>query len=86
MHHPTDRITHTTVFVIPVVEHWLERKIAQWVHLEGSIQRPIASRECYFVRNIELTICEKKHFVFYLIRLSDKNSVFAYKKIKKENQ
>ena len=23
MHHPTDRITHTTAFVIPVVEHWL---------------------------------------------------------------
>ena len=25
MHHPTDRITHTMVFVTPVVEHWLER-------------------------------------------------------------
>ena len=32
MPHPTDRITHTTVFVTPVVEHWLEREIAQWVH------------------------------------------------------
>ena len=30
MHHPTDRITHT--FVTPVVEHWLDREIAQWVH------------------------------------------------------
>ena len=28
----TDRIAHTTVFVIPVVEHWLEREIAQWIH------------------------------------------------------
>ena len=27
----TDRIAHTTVFVIPVVEHWLEREIPQWV-------------------------------------------------------
>ena len=26
-----DRITHTTAFVTPVVEHWLEREIAQWV-------------------------------------------------------
>ena len=26
----TDRITHTTAFVTPVVEHWLEREIAQW--------------------------------------------------------
>ena len=32
MHHPTDRITHTTAFVVPVVGHWLEREIAQWVH------------------------------------------------------
>ena len=32
MHHPTDRITHTTIFVTPVVEHWMEREIAQWVH------------------------------------------------------
>ena len=42
MHHPTDRITHTTVFVTPVVEHCLEQEIAQWVHYEGSIRRPIA--------------------------------------------
>ena len=32
MHHPTDRIAHTTAFVTPVVEHWLEREIAPWVH------------------------------------------------------
>ena len=38
MHHPTDRITHITAFVTPVVEHWLEREIAQC----GSIRRPIA--------------------------------------------
>ena len=29
MHHLTERITHTTSFVTPVVEHWLEREIAQ---------------------------------------------------------
>ena len=32
MHHPTDRIAYTTAFVTPVVDHWLERVIAQWVH------------------------------------------------------
>ena len=32
MHHPTDRIAHTTAFGTPVVEHWPEREIAQWVH------------------------------------------------------
>ena len=31
MHHPIDRIAHTTAFVTPVVEHWLEREIVQWV-------------------------------------------------------
>ena len=30
MHNPTDRIAHTTAFATPVVEHWLEREIAQW--------------------------------------------------------
>ena len=29
MHHPTDRITHTTAFVTQVVEHWMEREMAQ---------------------------------------------------------
>ena len=42
MHHPTDRIAHYMSVVIQVVEHWLEREIAQWVHNEGSIRRPIA--------------------------------------------
>ena len=37
MHHPTDRIAHTTAFVTPVVEHWLEREIAQWVHHERTL-------------------------------------------------
>ena len=32
MHNPIDRIAHTTAFDTPVVEHWLEREIAQWVH------------------------------------------------------
>ena len=32
MHHPTDRLAHTMAFVTPVVEHWLECEIAQWVH------------------------------------------------------
>ena len=44
MHHPTDRITYTTAIVTPVVEHWLEREIAQWVHHEWSIRRPITPR------------------------------------------
>ena len=30
MHNPTDRIAHTTAFVAPVVDHWLEREISQF--------------------------------------------------------
>ena len=29
MDYPTDRTAHTTAFIGPVVDHWLERKIAQ---------------------------------------------------------
>ena len=44
MHHPTDRIIHTTAFDILVVEHRLEREIDQLVHYEGSIRQTIASQ------------------------------------------
>ena len=36
IHHPTDSRAYTTTFVIPDVEHWLEREITQWVHHDGS--------------------------------------------------
>ena len=36
------RIAHTTAFVKPVVQYWLEREIVQLVHHEGSIRQPIA--------------------------------------------
>ena len=29
---PPGRIAHTTAFVTPVMEHWLDREIAQWIH------------------------------------------------------
>ena len=32
MHHHTDRIIHTTVFVTPVVEHWLEQDVHDGAH------------------------------------------------------
>ena len=38
MHHPTDRIAYGMVFVIPVMENWLEWEIAWWVHHGGVIQ------------------------------------------------
>ena len=35
LHHVTERIVHTTAFLIPVLERWLDREIAHWVHHEG---------------------------------------------------
>ena len=43
--HTTDGIAHTSAFVTPTVVLWLDWKIAQWVHNEGLIQRPIAEWE-----------------------------------------
>ena len=43
MHHPTDRIPHTTAFVTPVVEHWLEREIPQW-RIDPKTHRTMSER------------------------------------------
>ena len=66
MHHPTDRIAHTTAFVIPVVEHWLEREIAQWVHLERSIRRPITPWA-----NSYHGATSRSHLTHFILRLYD---------------
>ena len=31
------QVAHTTAFVIPILDQWLELEIAQWVHHEESI-------------------------------------------------
>ena len=38
MHHPTDRIAYSMAFVTPVMKHWLEQEIAQWVNLFNDTQ------------------------------------------------
>ena len=43
----SDRIAHTTAFITPVVEHWVEREIAQWVHHERTLYHEAASRSGY---------------------------------------
>ena len=53
-HHPSDRIEHTTAFVTPVVEVWLEREIAQLVYHEVFIRRPIAPRANAFTTELHL--------------------------------
>ena len=42
MHHPKDRIAHTTAFVTPVMEHWLpDKKIA----LSVTVASPLFRKE-----------------------------------------
>ena len=71
MHHPTDRIAHTTTFVTPVVEHWLEREIAQWVHpmKDGSDDPSTMSERSYHAVGGDTSLRENrrlKHIVRYI--------------------
>ena len=57
MHHPTNMIVHNMAFVTPVVEHWLEREITQWVHQEGSIQWLIAPEWSTLLMCVCVCVC-----------------------------
>ena len=46
MYHHTDRVAHTTAFVTPVMKHWLEREIAQWVFIKMHSTHFIYSEIC----------------------------------------
>ena len=61
MHPHTERITHTTTFVTPVVEHWLEREL---------VQNKINSHLFYETRGIVLAGEFDKVFGFSLRKLS----------------
>ena len=47
--HLTDRITHTTAFVTPVVEHWLERDLGSGLDLRFRLGLELIELglECY---------------------------------------
>ena len=50
MRHPTDRITHTTAFVTPVVVHWMEREFSleysRVIQLNQYLPSIMATRKC----------------------------------------
>ena len=72
MHHHTDRITHTTVFVTPVVEHWLEREIAQWVHpMKDRSDDPSHHERTLLPRSYISLIDEEKMKKIHLVISSD---------------
>ena len=56
MHHPTDRIAHTTFFVIRVLEHWLEWEIAQ-LHHDRTLYHRVTSRWIKTILETKRCIC-----------------------------
>ena len=64
MHHPTDRIVHTTAFITPVVEHWLEREIAQWVY--PTTHRTMSERSNHGATSRSSVQIEREREMFYL--------------------
>ena len=52
MHHPTDRIIHTTAFVTPVVGHWLEREIGAIIKALIKIKDSVASKYIIFTDSL----------------------------------
>ena len=59
MHHSTDSISHTTAFVTPVVEHWLDRTIAQWVHHELVITSESNEYHLALQRGLTVTVVNR---------------------------
>ena len=67
MHYPTDRIAHTTAFVTPVVEHWLEREIAQWVHPMKDRSDDPSHHERTLLRQSYISLKSGRKGIFYLM-------------------
>ena len=69
MHFSIDRTVHTTAFDKPVVDHWLERKIAQTAagstEKDRSDDRPLQKRACYRLSYIPLLDTLIKHIIIY---------------------
>ena len=64
MHHPTERIAHTTAFFTPVVEHWLEREIAPWATSRSLPQRVKISDCVGREREMFYLTTHSTHFIY----------------------
>ena len=84
MHHPTDRITHTTAFVTPVVEHWLEREIAQWVHHKDRSDDPSHHDRTLLSRSY-ISLPNRKRYKIYVWNTCMKYKFFNLHRISSED-
>ena len=72
-----DRIAHTTVFITPVVEHWLEREIAQWVHpMKDRSDDPLHHEQTLLPRSY-ISLPGRKD-IFYLMMYST-HFIYGYR-------
>ena len=64
----SDRIAHTMTFVTPVMEHWLEREIAQWFHpMKDRSDYPSHHERTLLPRSyISLRVCMKAYVCMYV--------------------
>ena len=72
MHHPTERIAHTTAFVTPVVEHWLwTRNSSSGPPHEGSIRRPIVPWAKDLTTELHLALSQNKTERYFYLSSGD---------------
>ena len=71
MHHPTDRIIHTTAFVTPVMEHWLEREIAQSFNprrIDPTTHRTMSERSYQHIKDSSLPEVASEFLLTLLVK------------------
>ena len=82
MHFSIDRTVHTTAFDKPVVDHWLERKIAQTAagstEKDRSDDRPLQRRARYRLSYIPLPLFERCAVVFVSVNTDTMNEYDSY--------
>ena len=80
MHFSIDRTVHTTAFDKPVVDHWLERKIAQTAtgstEKDRSDDRPLQRRARYRLSYIPLRLADgERRFNVRYVRAINRSSL-----------
>ena len=63
-------MTHTTAFATPVMEHWLEREIDQWVNIYGEMSRwPKNQNKRWW--NVSIFCCLAKYAISWFMVLKN---------------
>ena len=85
MHFSIDRTVHTTAFDKPVLDHWLERKIAQTAagstEKDRSDDRPLQRRARYRLSYIPLSNNNElivRRFALYCFKAFEKRNIILY--------